>query len=170
MSKTRGKAFERECKQAYERHGATVYRNHDAMFGKGGMSAASLPDLWIMWPSGFVQLVEAKAFKSKSIAFNRIDGHQRQALEHHHHEAPNYEGGILLNHYNGELGQSRVFRCFYMTIRDWLIAEDELDHRKSLPLGELERRAVEFPWVPGTGWHLPLNQINPINKEEKCRV
>lgn len=165
MAVQRGKAFERELKDAYQRAGAAPYRNPDAMYGQAA-SVKSLPDLWVFWSGGSVSLVECKATKAKSIPFNRLATHQADHLAMFDSFGHAYEGAVAVLFYNGERGHSRLARAFYIPIGEWLRLDRE-SGRRSLTLDAAAEYGVEYPWIPGSGWIVPRELVNPPVAERR---
>lgn len=151
---SRGKSFERELKQAFERANCLAYRNVDAMTGKGKASVKSLPDLWAMHPNGVVNLIEAKVVKGTSIPFNRLAEHQKDHLLAFDDHALSFYGFVGLMYYGDK---PRWKRAFLIPIRSWVHAEKSMD-RKSLPLNAAGDVGFELEWVPAQGWHINNNE------------
>lgn len=157
MAKGRGKAFERELRDAFERAGYLVHRNQDSMTNRGNVSK-SLPDLTAFRKAeADVLLIECKAVKGVSIAFDRLGEHQENDLHAFEVSLPTYGWAyIAVNFYDGQRGPKRLHRCFLVPLDVWREYR-RLGGRKSLPLAAIEndRRVLELPWQPGTGWLVP---------------
>lgn len=152
---SRGKSFEREIKQCFERAGYLCYRNHDAMIGKGKSSVKSLPDLWAM-RNDDINLIEAKVVKGKSIGFDRLAPHQAEYLREFFEHSLSFNGHIAVMFYGDK---PRWKRAFLVHIQTWDLLRRTLD-RKSIPLSALEWDLMipEFEWIPSKGWQLPTGE------------
>ena len=147
---SRGKSFERDIKQAFERAGYLAYRNHDAMIGKGKSSVPSLPDLWAMHPSGDVLLIEAKVVKGKSLPFNRLADHQHAHLSKFDDHSLSFYGFVAAMYYGDN---PRWKRAFLIHIKNWEYSRRHIG-RKSLPLEHAEKIGTELEWAPAQGWQI----------------
>ena len=95
-------------------------------------------------------MIEAKAVSGKSLPFNRLEPHQKDALEAFNSFHQNAHGWVAANFYDGS--NIRQFnRCYMIPIDVWGEYEDK-GERKSLSIKQCEDdpRIIECPRSPGS--------------------
>jgi Holliday junction resolvase len=149
-----GKQFERQLRDALRRDwpGAYIERFTDGMTGQGKFSVKSPPDLIAVGIGSSSLLIEAKATKGTSIAFDRVDEHQLDHLQRFRRATHDSTHGIVaLLQYNGKLGGERVYRGWLVPVWFWDGLSRTLG-RKSLPFNLPDLDRYEMRWVPGHGF------------------
>ena len=152
-----GKVFEYQLRDAFKKKypDAFVERQVDRMFGSGA-SVQSPPDL-IVNRDGAAYLIECKATKGKSIAFDRLSAHQLTYLQKYDAIGECHHGFVACLFYNGQRGSGRVYRAWLVPISYWHDYQYRYP-RKSISVGhvEMELGRFELLWVSGRGWELPV--------------
>lgn len=150
----RGKAFENELRVSMETAGLYVERIPDALFWTGERIASR------QTPSDFHAykaatnlecfMIEAKAVSGKSLPFNRLEPHQREALISFNNFHANAHGYVAANFYDGN-NLRNYNKCYMIPIDVWAEYEGGSE-RKSLPVKACEDdpRIIECPRAPGS--------------------
>ena len=128
---SRGKRFEREVVNSLraDNPGAFVQRFTDGVYGQAA-SVKTPPDV-IMVRRDEAHLIECKATKSKSIAFDALSDHQYEHLN----DFPQ-DGWVFVLFYNGMRGKARFEEAYAIHIWMWNYFKNNLD-RKSIPIQAL---------------------------------
>jgi len=121
------------------------------MTGRGSFSVKSPPDLIAVGLGCSSLLIEAKATKGTSIAFDRVDEHQREHLFKFDGCYADAYGVVALLQYNGKLGGERLYKAWLIPIWFWNALRAE-GTRKSMSFSDHRIDRWEMRWVPGHGF------------------
>lgn len=150
-----GKRFEYQVRNAFRSKypDAFVERQTDRMYAASA-SQGSPPDLLVN-ANHANYLIECKAVKGKSLAFNRLGSSQLEYLSRYESIGDRHSGFIAVLFYNGQLGARRMYCSWLVPIQYWIDYRDRRP-RKSLAMKDLESQLgpYKMQWVKGE-WVLP---------------
>ena len=143
-----GKRFEEKFRATMEPHGY-VLRIPDNVHMAGGRLVSTETDADFMIQTGTdAYLVECKATGEGRLPFYNVKEHQEEALQDFDALGDRCHGFIAVEFYDRR-GYRFPHRMFLLPIGEWVRFRRE-GGRKSMPVAEFERLAVEVPYGRGS--------------------